>query len=313
MSIITIDLQFTGHASAIAAYLITHAKGAMLIECGPSSTLTAVQAALGEHGLQPADVTDVFVTHIHLDHAGSAGWWARHGAGGEGANIHVHPKGAPHLLNPEKLLASATRIYGDQMDELWGDFLPVGAEKLLTHVDGDSVTTGDLRVDVLDMPGHALHHFVFLCNGTAFMGDVGGVRLPETPQYLSLPTPPPEFHLEMWRTSVQRLQQLQSSGKFDSIALTHFGQFSDAAWHLDTLARRLDVLETWMKSTLPNLDLLDDDQRRQEIRRHLAGWEKAQAIADGLTNEQIESSLIANPSDMSADGIARYWKKYCRE
>src|SRR5512135_1903027 len=116
--VITLDLNFQGKTQAIAAYLVRHSSGAILIESGPGSTVPALQAGLAAHRLSSSDVTHVLLTHIHLDHAGAAGWLAR-----QGAQIYVHPVGAPHLLHPEKLLASAARIYGDQMETLWGEFL----------------------------------------------------------------------------------------------------------------------------------------------------------------------------------------------
>src|SRR5512135_1743102 len=118
--VITLDLNFQGKTQAIAAYLVRHSGGAILIESGPGSTRAALQAGLAANGLSVSDITHVLLTHIHLDHAGAAGWLAR-----QGAEIYVHPVGAPHLLNPGKLLASAGRIYGDKMETLWGEFLPV--------------------------------------------------------------------------------------------------------------------------------------------------------------------------------------------
>ena len=141
----TLDLHFLGLTGAIAVYLLPHQHGAALIECGPGSTLPALTHRLAQHGYQPGDITDVFLTHIHLDHAGSAGWFSN-----QGARIHVHPIGAPHLLEPEKLLASAQRIYGDRMDYLWGQFLPVREEKLFVMRDNDEVEIGGLRVRAID-------------------------------------------------------------------------------------------------------------------------------------------------------------------
>src|SRR5512141_3435889 len=123
--IVTIDLDFQDKTQAIASYLIRHNDGAVLIESGPGSTLPSLEVGLAKEGLSPRDITHVLLTHIHLDHAGAAGWLAK-----QGAQIYVHPVGAPHMLNPEKLIASASRIYGDRMQELWGDFLPVPQDKL---------------------------------------------------------------------------------------------------------------------------------------------------------------------------------------
>src|SRR5512138_764970 len=123
--VLTLDLNFQGRPYAIASYLIRSGDGVVLIESGPGSTLAALEAGLAKEGLSPRDITHVLLTHIHLDHAGAAGWWSQ-----QGAEIIVHPVGAPHMLKPEKLLASAKRIYGDRMESLWGEFLPVIESKM---------------------------------------------------------------------------------------------------------------------------------------------------------------------------------------
>src|SRR5512144_1892280 len=137
--VITLDLNFQGRPHAIASYLIRHNHGAILIESGPGSTLAALQAGLANEGLSPRQVTHVLLTHIHLDHAGAAGWLAQ-----QGAKIYVHPVGAPHMLHPEKLLASAARIYGDRMQSLWGEFLPIPEEKLVVAQDEETIEIGNL-------------------------------------------------------------------------------------------------------------------------------------------------------------------------
>src|SRR5512138_996975 len=135
----TLDLSFLGIPHVIASYLFKHSQGAILIESGPGSTLEGLRTALAAHDLTVHDITDVLLTHIHLDHAGAAGWLARHGNGGRGARIYVHPNGAPHLLNPEKLLNSAQRIYGDMRDTLWGESLAVPEDRLIVLQDQQEV------------------------------------------------------------------------------------------------------------------------------------------------------------------------------
>ena len=148
--IITIDLNFQNKTQAIASYLIRHEYGAVLIESGPGSTLTGLEAGLAKENLSPHDITHVLLTHIHLDHAGAAGWLAR-----QGAQIFVHPNGAAHMLNPEKLIASATRIYGDKMQTLWGEFLPVAQNQLTVPQDAQEIVIGKLRFLPINTPGHA--------------------------------------------------------------------------------------------------------------------------------------------------------------
>lgn len=294
----TLDLNFLGIPGTIAAYLIPHPHGAILIECGPGSTIPALQAALGEHGLTPGDISDVFLTHIHLDHAGAAGWLAR-----QGARIHVHPVGAPHMLQPDKLLASAARIYGEQMDALWGEFLPVPADKLIVMQDGENAEIEGICLRALDTPGHANHHYAYIYEDICFSGDIGGVRLPG-PAHLRLPMPPPELNLEKWRASLEKLKQEYLAGNYTRIAPTHFGIFKDTDWHLAALFDMLDEIEAWMEAVMPErpgLDVLSD---------RFLEWSQERSLSQGITRELLQAYEAANPSWMSAQGLQRYWKKF---
>jgi glyoxylase-like metal-dependent hydrolase (beta-lactamase superfamily II) len=298
MSIHTIDLNFLNLPGAIAAYLVPHPHGAFLVECGPGSTLPALQSGLRAHGLSPADITGVLLTHIHLDHAGAAGWLAR-----QGAHIYVHPNGAPHLINPEKLLASAARIYGEKMDALWGEFLPVPERQLTVLQDGDQVEMGGLCFRAIDTPGHANHHYAYRLDDTLFTGDVGGVRLAGLP-YLRLPMPPPEFHIENWRRSLERLRKEYAGGRLERIAPTHFGIYTDPGWHLSAVAQALDEVETWMERVLPTSPPIE------ALRQQFTAWNAANLQAQGLDSLTLSAHEAANPSFMSADGIHRYWNKF---
>jgi glyoxylase-like metal-dependent hydrolase (beta-lactamase superfamily II) len=290
---ITLDLNFQGAPEAIAAYLFRHSQGAVLVESGPGSTLGSLQAGLSANGFSVADVTHVLLTHIHLDHAGAAGWLALHGA-----QILVHPVGAPHLLNPEKLLASASRIYGDKMQTLWGECLPVPEAKLTILQDEQEVRIGGLRFLPIDTPGHAEHHYSYLFEDVCFSGDVGGVRIPGF-QYLRVPMPPPELHLGKWRASIARLRRQ----KFNRIAPTHFGLFDDPEWQLDAVERGLDAAERWLEQVMP------DDPSVESLRRQFADWMKDQGRQAKISTDVEKSYDLANPLGMSADGLQRYWKK----
>ena len=290
----TLDLNFQGIPNTIASYLIPHQQGAILVESGPGSTLPELERGLAKFGFSFADVTDVLLTHIHLDHAGAAGWLAR-----QGANIYVHEVGAPHMLAPERLIISATRIYGEMMDSLWGKFLPVPKDKL-TILSGDGeIEIQGLNFRYLDTPGHAFHHLSYIFEDTCFSGDVGGVRLPG-PTFLRLPTPPPDFHIESWRKSISKLQ----GENFSRIAPTHFGIFENTNAHLNTLEKTLDDVEKWMDTTL--LDIREPE----ELRDRFAEWEYARCSAAGLDQETLHSYSLAMPLGMGADGIWRYWNKY---
>ena len=292
--IITLDLNFQGLKQAIASYAIPHSSGLVLIECGSGSTLPALQTALAKEGYSPANVTHVLLTHIHLDHAGAAGWLAR-----QGADVYVHPVGAPHMLNPEKLLASASRIYGDRMDRLWGEFLSVPEDRLKIPEDEEEIVIGNLRFTPLNTPGHAEHHYVYLFEDLCFSGDIGAVRIPGYP-YMRFPMPPPELHLEKWRDSIRRLKQNQLS----CIAPTHFGIFDDAEWHLNELESSLDTVSHWLDEVMPT------EPSIEELREIYTVWMKEQANEAGLSKGVIETYLLANPLDMSAYGLQRYWKKF---
>jgi len=292
--VITLDLKFQGRKQAIAAYMIPHSSGVVLIECGPGSTLLGLQTALAEHGYSIADVTHVLLSHIHLDHAGAAGWLAR-----QGAEIFVHPVGAPHMLNPEKLLASATRIYGDRMDELWGEFLSVPEDRLTVAEDVQEIVIGNLHFLPIDTPGHAYHHYAYLFEDICFSGDIGGVRIPGFP-YMRIPMPPPELHLEKWRESIKRLRR----EKFDRIAPTHFGIFDDPDWQLSELEKNLDFVSRWLDEVMPA------DPPIEELRGMFSDWMDEQARASGLSETVTKVYEVANPVGMSADGLQRYWKKY---
>jgi glyoxylase-like metal-dependent hydrolase (beta-lactamase superfamily II) len=242
-------------------------------------------------------VTHVLLTHIHLDHAGAAGWLAR-----QGAEVYVHPVGAPHMLNPEKLLASAGRIYGDRMDELWGEFLSVPENRLTVAEDAQEIVIGNLLFVPIDTPGHAYHHYAYLFEDICFSGDIGGVRISSYP-YLRLPMPPPELHLEKWRASVERLRQ----EKFDRIAPTHFGIFDDPEWQLNELEKGLDAVSRWLDK------VMSADPAIEELRQMFSDWMDEQARESGLSERVTKVYEVANPVGMSADGLQRYWRKFRQE
>ena len=290
----TIDLHFMGITGTIASYLIPHGRGGVLVECGPGSTQETLQAGLERYGLSPKDITDVLLTHIHLDHAGAAGWLAQ-----QGACIHVHPKGAPHMLNPVKLLDSASRIYGDMMEILWGEFHAVPEERLSVVEDGGIIEIEGLGFRAIDTPGHANHHFVYIFEDVCFSGDIGGVRLAGL-HHLGLPMPPPEFNLEKWRASLKRLTQ----ENFTRIAPTHFGIYDDADWHLDAVNKALDEVENWIEATLPS------DPPIEVLKEQFLEWSRSRTISEGLDPELISAYEAVNPTWMSSYGIQRYWRKY---
>ncbi|MBV6391923.1 MAG: hypothetical protein KPEEDBHJ_01139 [Anaerolineales bacterium] len=291
--IIPIDLNFQGKTQAIASYLIWDGDAVVLIESGPGSTLSALEAGLADQALSTRDVTHVLLTHIHLDHAGAAGWLSQ-----QGAEIYVHPIGAPHLLNPEKLIASATRIYGDRMNQLWGEFLPVAQNQLKVPKEAEEIVIGRLRFLPVDTPGHADHHYSYIFEDVCFSGDVGGVRIPGF-QYLRAPMPPPELHFGKWRESLARLRAM----KFKRIAPTHFGIYDDVDWHLNSLDDTLASMERWLEQVMAR------EPSIEELRAEFTAYMEEESREKNLSMEVVRAYSLSNPVGMSADGLMRYWRK----
>lgn len=293
MDIKTLDLHFQNIPQTIASYLVIGPKGPVLVETGPGSTLGAMQAALATHGYTPGDIRHVFVTHIHLDHAGAAGWWAQ-----QGAQIYVHYFGARHLIAPEKLWASASRIYGDKMEQLWGEMLPAPAEKVTAVHDNDIIRAGGLTFKALETPGHARHHHVWQVEDVAFTGDAAGIRLPKNPM-VDVPAPPPEFDRETWLETLERLE----AARFTALYPTHFGRLDDVDYQLDSLRGLINdatyFIHDQMKAGIP----------RDALIPLYENWVRGRAKGLGLTDFQIQQYELANPLFMSVDGIMRYWRK----
>ena len=289
----TIDLKFQGIPGAIGAFLIPLASGGVLVECGPGSTLQALIEGLEEFNLSPHEITDVCLTHIHLDHAGSAGWWSR-----QGARIHVHHIGAPHLIQPERLLASAARIYGDMMTPLWGEFFHVPENKINYLNDGDEIQLDHLTIRAMDTPGHANHHMSFLLDGFCFSGDVGGVHL-QGINAVRLPTVPPEFNPDKWCQSINKFERENIS----AFITTHYGIHSDARSHLGEIKKSLENLVSWMELHISSIN------SREAFRELYSNWIKNNLSDVNLTQEEVMAFELAISSQMSADGIFHYLTK----
>ena len=292
-----LDLDFQRVPNVIAAFLITSPDGHTLIETGPGSTLPALERAIAETGSRLEDVTQLAVTHIHLDHAGAAGALLRRLPD---ARLFVHPVGAPHMIDPSKLLASATRIYGDAMDRLWGAFEPCPADRVIVLADDAELRAGDRTLRALHTPGHASHHiaFVDMERRTAFTGDVAGVRLGAT-SYVRPPTPPPDIDIPAWHASAHGLRALG----LRALDLTHFGRVTGAANHLDTLVRNLD---DWLAWTAERLRRGEDPS---VIAAELVRKGELDVIRAGGSAADATAYELASPSQMSVDGIARYIRK----
>ena len=288
-----IDDQHLGRDQVIATYLLVGNEPA-LIDPGPTSTLATLEAGLALNGLALGDIQHVLLTHIHLDHAGASGTIV---ARNPRVHVYVHERGAPHMINPEKLLTSATRLYGELMDYLWGEFLPVPAERLTVLTGGEHLNLGGAAIDVHYAPGHASHHVIYheQASGAAFIGDVGGVRLPNS-SYVRPATPPPDVDIEAWDRSLEMLLGLDPQ----ILALTHFGPAFDPHDHIASYRRRLrawaELVHTSLGSTA------DETAQLNQLEAH-ANAELGNSPAEALRYEQ------ATPLFQSWQGLVRYWKK----
>jgi glyoxylase-like metal-dependent hydrolase (beta-lactamase superfamily II) len=221
-----IDLYHDGHPRSVGCYLLDTDDGPALFDCGPTSTIKALEQGLAESGLQLLDVRHLLLSHIHLDHAGAAGVLVRKHPS---LQVHVSEIGAPHLIDPERLERSARRLYGDTFDPLWGELAPVPAENV--HVVGDHV----LGLECFPTPGHASHHVCYLDrDGTLYAGDAAGVRI-QPGRVVLPPTPPPEFDLDAWQATIEELERRDP----ERLALIHFGVATDSQRHLAELRLEL--------------------------------------------------------------------------
>ena len=197
----TIDLLFQGMVETIAAYVLETEEGPVLFETGPHSTLPILESGLKDLGYTTKDVRHVFLTHVHLDHAGRAWYFAE-----QGAKVYVHPKGVKHLHSPERLMASAARIYKDMMDQLWGEMKAIPLDHLLSTEDLALIKIGEHEIIGHHTPGHAVHHIAWQIGKDLICGDVGGIKIKDGP--VVPPCPPPDINVEDWQESISRLRSL---------------------------------------------------------------------------------------------------------
>jgi glyoxylase-like metal-dependent hydrolase (beta-lactamase superfamily II) len=221
-----IDLHFGGREHAIGVYLVETTEGLALFDCGPTSTLPALEAGVASHGLELADVRHLLLSHIHLDHAGAAGPLARRYPK---LTVWVSAIGAPHLVDPSRLERSARRLYGESFDPLWGELAPVPQENVRLAV-GDV-----LGWEAFPTPGHASHHVSYLRDGTLLAGDATGVRMPGSDYVLPV-SPPPDIDVELWHATANTIRERSP----DRLALIHFGTYDDVMAHLDRFDAELD-------------------------------------------------------------------------
>jgi glyoxylase-like metal-dependent hydrolase (beta-lactamase superfamily II) len=315
----TIDLHLQGTPNAVAAHVIAGFEGHIVIDCGPESTIPALLEGIRAVGLEPEEIRHIVLTHIHLDHAGAAGKLARM----FGAQVYVHARGAPHLLDPSKLLASASKIFGARMRELWGGIESVPPSQL-TVLEGARVPStqssslleaggsdrpedqNTLDQNLLDLsghhlrayhtPGHASHHLIYAWQtpeGLAvFAGDLAGVRLPGSKIPIP-PTPPPEVDLWAWSESLELLRALEPSRLY----LTHFGPIDDVREHLTGLKTNL------IKVGALSLEAVQSGQSNRWLSVKLRA-------ALGIAPAKAGSWSVGSMGEADAQGLERFWVKH---
>jgi glyoxylase-like metal-dependent hydrolase (beta-lactamase superfamily II) len=271
-----LDLRHHGRERVIAAYLVQTEDGLALNDCGPTTCVPELKARLAERGLELSDVRHLLLSHIHLDHAGAAGMLVREHPE---LQVHVSEIGAPHLIDPSRLEASARRLYGDEFDTLWGELAPVPEENVVV------VDAPVIGLECFPTPGHASHHVCYLDgDGTLYAGDAAGVRiLPSS--FVLPPTPPPEVDLEAWAATLDEIERRSP----ERLALIHFGVAEDPQRHLGELRRRLG---DWSERV-----------------RDGASEEQFEELAAADLGADRDAYQQAMPFWQSYAGLKRYWEK----
>ncbi|MFM2031360.1 MAG: hypothetical protein RLZZ297_125 [Chloroflexota bacterium] len=293
--IVALDTSHLGRAEIICCYLIRGSVN-ILVDPGPTVCIPALGRELQRYGLTFAHIGAIILTHIHLDHGGAVGVLLRDYPQ---MTLYVHERGVPHLVDPTKLLASATRIYGDQMDVLWGAFEAVPAARIVALQGDETLIIGDQTFAVLPAPGHAIHHLMYVRSSdrVAFVGDMAGIRMPGY-RYVRPATPPPDIDLDAWDASLDRLRAAHPS----VICLTHYGPIFDIEPHLATLQaanwRWAHLVRDW---TAQGLDAAE------QLR--LLTAQATADMGDEATDLGISAYQKGASITMSQQGLARYWQK----
>ena len=291
-----IDVNFIGVPGIIATAVLHGPGGVALIDPGPTSTLPALRAGLERAGIGLTDVRSIVLTHIHLDHAGATGTIAHEQPD---VRVYVHEKGAPHMIDPAKLVASATRLWGADMDRLWGEVRPVPRELVVSLAGGERIDAAGRDLTVAYTPGHASHHVSFYNadSGVAFVGDTAGICLGRG-AFVLPPTPPPDIEPDAWRASLALIEGWGA----DTLFITHFGAHAPAHAHLTEMADHITLTANLVRASLVRPG---DDQSREawftdEIRRELRRR---------LPEDNARAYEVAGRFDLNWKGLARYWRK----
>jgi glyoxylase-like metal-dependent hydrolase (beta-lactamase superfamily II) len=291
-----IDLKYLGYPEAIATCLLEGDGELALVDPGPTTCLETLESELAGCGLRLTDLTALLLTHIHLDHAGACGVLVRRNPR---LRVYVQERGAVHLTDPSRLLLSAARLYGQQMQRLWGEVAPVPAGNLQVLRGGETIALAGRKIAVAYTPGHATHHVSYFdaSTGIAFVGDTCGLRYPGYTLVLPL-TPPPDIDLEVWPRSWQQIRTWRPEQLFP----THFGPAGDVEAHLAQLEERTTRWAEYARQTLA--------QQGSDAER--ASWFLQQVEAElyrELPAEAVRRHLVGTAPEQCWYGLARYWRK----
>lgn len=295
-SLSPLELNWTGRPRSISSLLLRSGPANIVIDPGPASTLDAFREQLASHGLDVRDLDAIFLTHIHLDHAGATGSLVRDNPN---LKVYVHSRGATHMVNPTLLLQSAGRLYGGELVNLFGEFLPVPERNLRVIEGGETLPMGDTALDVIYTPGHASHHVTYFDPSTkiAFVGDTAGICIEGHPLVLPA-TPPPDINLELWSESLDAIERLKPQQLFR----THFGFSKDPPRHLANYRIRLKLWSDVAAKILSSG--LEDTEGMEEFAREVSA--EAEPL---LTPAELEHYRYNAQLRLSWLGLSRYHKK----
>lgn len=298
--VLQVDTGHVGNPGTIAVFAFRLPQGGFaLVESGPGSTQAAVERGLEEAGLDPADLRYLLLTHIHLDHGAAAGGLL---AIAPGAQLLVHQRGAPHMVDPSRLMASAERVYGETLEPLWGRMRPVSENRVTALEGGERVDLGGRTVTVIATPGHASHHVSYMLDdGTLFTGDSAGVRLSGS-DVIRPALPPPDLDLEAWEDSVARMLAVEP----ERLILTHFGPVDGKAAADEHLHQVVHRNRAWSQHVLEGLRAGETDE--QLVARMQRLEDEELAAANVLPGTRLRYKVTSDAA-MTVMGVKRYLTK----
>lgn len=289
-----IDLFFAGERQVSSAYLLLDDEPA-LVETGATPSIPYLVAGVEAAGLAMADVRHLIVTHIHLDHSGAVGVLMERYPQ---LQVWVHPRGARHLADPSRLMSSAARVFGDQLEPLFGRVVPAPADRIHPLEDGETVRLGRRTLQAMETPGHASHHHSFFeeNRGWVYCGDVAGIHLPGT-NHIVPPTPPPDIDVELWKASLEKIRARRPA----RLLYTHFGSTDRCAYWLDEVERHLQERSLWVR------DRLAEDMEVEDL---IAAFHRHfdEPVAGRMGADHARRYHLAADADMNVRGLVRYWQ-----